>query len=388
MKLNIEGWMKEWVDEQDETPTEYINRIVSYCRRYVPNLSSARKNQILYYADRGKDSIKFTLSQRNEEFLRRFPTWRSIFADRLRMFILADFAYGLKNQRTTSYNEWVKNIISKKIDLDSINEQCEIEYIIADGIEDFTRRVLNTRKRLTRRKTIHDLRTNVFPAHHFLSNERVQPLNFAPILRYLNLNIPGFGFISPTQHDEFEVNNFIHYVMREKTANSGIFCSYSSDDGGVLLPYPEYIAPTMTSTGEPSIIWGDLEFYTFQGHIVPKMWAEDPTTITRKDFFSISNVEFRRAVAERLGPDLFVKLLDLEVVDEGKYGKLLQTKEVDNIARRRLNFVQVECPSTGRQYHLGVDISDLPWGERRDADAAIAWTFGMTKEEYQPVVET
>ena len=60
--------------------------------------------------------------------------------------------------------------------------------------------------------------------------------------------------------------------------------------------------------------------------------------------------------------------------------------DYDHFSRRHLDarFVKVVCPSTGKSTFLRVDVSvpqtSTPLG-------AIAWTFGMTENEYKPIFE-
>jgi hypothetical protein len=48
----------------------------------------------------------------------------------------------------------------------------------------------------------------------------------------------------------------------------------------------------------------------------------------------------------------------------------------------RLMVVEVVCPSTRRKYFLCVP----PWFQT--ARQAVAWTFGLEEEQYQPVQQT
>lgn len=135
------------------------------------------------------------------------------------------------------------------------------------------------------------------------------------------------------------------------------------------------------------------KWYYLQGFEVPAIFIEDPDNITMKDIQDIENAEVRRIVVEHIGSDRFVKVLDLEEIDRkqmdnGQIVKLLRTRESDTMARSKIQFVQVECTSTGRQYHICVPLFDDDRVPIEDAHTAVAWTFEMDKETYRPTVET
>ncbi|MBA1335896.1 MAG: hypothetical protein HPY66_1714 [Firmicutes bacterium] len=92
---------------------------------------------------------------------------------------------------------------------------------------------------------------------------------------------------------------------------------------------------------------------------------------------------------EKLGTGRFTQLLDVIEVDRDYVGigvnkkeaALYRSREIDPIAGEHLQFVNVICHSTEREYMLCVppDIKDV-W-------TAVGWTFNKTKSEYAPVVE-
>jgi len=128
--------------------------------------------------------------------------------------------------------------------------------------------------------------------------------------------------------------------------------------------------------------------WRWHGVRVPEKLIMHPEQYTKEDFLHEENAEVRRAVQERLG-DAFPRLLDLVEVDRQRVGTgvhakdatLLRTREIDPVAGRHIQYVNVMCHSTEREYMLCVP-------ERiTDAWEAVAWTFGKTKEEYDPAME-
>jgi hypothetical protein len=125
--------------------------------------------------------------------------------------------------------------------------------------------------------------------------------------------------------------------------------------------------------------------YAWHGVVVPPVVIEAPSQITREQFTRERDVEVRRAMWERLGPDRVIALLDVEPVHtdawNGQTYTLYRTREPDELAGDYLQFVRVTCPSTGRVYHLSVPPTVTT------AREAVAWTFGHTAATYHPDVE-
>lgn len=143
---------------------------------------------------------------------------------------------------------------------------------------------------------------------------------------------------------------------------------------------------TVSSKKLVPIVWlqGDVDYY-LNGVHVPRKVIVDPKSITKDEFLEVKNAEVRRIVVERIGIDRFVELLDLMTVDEdtinGDAISLVRTRERDPVAMSHIQFVRVRDTSTDRVYHLGVP----PHIE--GAVEGVAWTFGMSVEEYNPEVE-
>ncbi len=121
--------------------------------------------------------------------------------------------------------------------------------------------------------------------------------------------------------------------------------------------------------------------------------------LTGKEIIKIKNVELRAVLIQSFGYDNLVKELDAKLIDaKDEFNKLDNTPisyelwefEMD-VGRRgrdprlsKFRFVRVEDYSTHKKVCLGVPISE----ETNNCIGAIAWTFGMTAEEYKPEVQT
>ena len=110
----------------------------------------------------------------------------------------------------------------------------------------------------------------------------------------------------------------------------------------------------MHNENGPAISFADgHKLYFWHGVSVKKEWIEDHSSITKEVFMKEDNAEVRRCMQEILGND-FIKILDVELIDEavdcGNPIRLFKTKEKDEVAGQYIFFLNVVCPSTGREY--------------------------------------
>ncbi len=123
--------------------------------------------------------------------------------------------------------------------------------------------------------------------------------------------------------------------------------------------------------------WG---FYAWHGVQVDEKVILAPETLTREDFLGGRNVEARRVIQERMG-ERFVWELEGTYIDGGPRGVLYEVtlpRDPERVAR----YVQVQDASTDHYYVLRVPPTIQTVAE------AIAWTFGLSLEEYHPAQET
>lgn len=123
--------------------------------------------------------------------------------------------------------------------------------------------------------------------------------------------------------------------------------------------------------------WG---IYAWHGVAVPRKVIVKPEALTREDFFRQRDIETRRVIQERMG-ERFVMALGGAVIDAGTQGVLYEVAlphDPDRIAC----YVHVHDPSSQREYHLRVPPT------MTSAAEAVAWTFGLSVEEYRPLQQT
>jgi hypothetical protein len=105
---------------------------------------------------------------------------------------------------------------------------------------------------------------------------------------------------------------------------------------------------------------------TPKGATFLKEWVKNPEVITREILLAAKNLEQRRVLKEFIGTERFIKLLDIEVIDEDidndlKPMKLFRTKKKDRTINEYLYFLNVICPSTEREYFIMVRPAKSVW---------------------------
>jgi hypothetical protein len=94
------------------------------------------------------------------------------------------------------------------------------------------------------------------------------------------------------------------------------------------------------------------------------------------------NIEVKRDLCEYFGWEKVIEGQEMKVIHSDKYGILLEDKNIEDDGWKiKAKFVRVICPSTGRKYVLRVDPNV------QTAKEAVASTFGLTEEQYCPIVE-
>ena len=101
--------------------------------------------------------------------------------------------------------------------------------------------------------------------------------------------------------------------------------------------------------------------YMWEGVRVPEQLIINPESITKKDILAIENAEIRRCYMEKLGAMKYYnllsdnqgcKLIDSTIDNQGNIMKLWETIINDDIINKKVQFLECECPSTGRIYNI------------------------------------
>ena len=135
------------------------------------------------------------------------------------------------------------------------------------------------------------------------------------------------------------------------------------------------------STVFPSIQWrGGEEFYYLHGvNFDKKLWKSIvDKTIKPKNALSLENMEQRMIAIKYMEPEIMLKELDAEKIDESERGNTLY--KITKVFPKPAYYLKYKDPSTNRIYISGVDPNVEE--NTKDADAAMSWKFNMTKNEY------
>jgi hypothetical protein len=135
----------------------------------------------------------------------------------------------------------------------------------------------------------------------------------------------------------------------------------------------------------PAVIWPDGRCaYFWRGVRVSEKVVLRPFDLSAREIVSERNAEVRRVMVERYGPDRFIQ-------DAG--AQLVHTDETGALYRQDLEGDEPLCMVRV------LDATPLPDGTRRaywlrvpptvrTAREAVAWTFGLERDDYRPAIET
>ena len=135
----------------------------------------------------------------------------------------------------------------------------------------------------------------------------------------------------------------------------------------------------------PAVVYPDgWSIYAVHGVRLPGWIIETPKKITPKNIESESNIEIRRVMIEKYGQDKYLIDSGAIEISRDSYGTLYR-KDISN--DEPLVMVKVanstrESDGKFKKYFLRV-MPDI-----KTAREAVAWTFGMKENEYQPHIET
>ncbi|MCC7527763.1 MAG: hypothetical protein IT342_04535 [Candidatus Melainabacteria bacterium] len=135
-------------------------------------------------------------------------------------------------------------------------------------------------------------------------------------------------------------------------------------------------------TGPAIVYAGDMKIFCWRGTRVPETAITCDTNLGVID--AEPNIEIRRILIERYGTQQFLLDAGVEIRQHDKFGSLY-VKEVwgdEPIVMVHITNATPEPDGQYRTYFLRVPPTI------RTAREAVAWTFGMTADEYDPIVES
>ena len=135
-------------------------------------------------------------------------------------------------------------------------------------------------------------------------------------------------------------------------------------------------------------IFGSISYY-FQGVLVPSKYVLRPHELTFDEIISHNNTEVRRIGCEIYGFDRMLEENKFSVLhqDVDKWGRDRFLLEAVLPTDEHINLVKVVDGTHNSEPEIQEYFMKVP-PDVKDCQTAVAWTFRMTPEEYDPCVET
>ena len=134
----------------------------------------------------------------------------------------------------------------------------------------------------------------------------------------------------------------------------------------------------------PALEADSENLYFWHGVLVPAFVVVRPDWITMQHIAGEQNVEVRRVMLERFGAERYLREIGAQAVHQDQCGTLYRANLAGDEALVMIEVVNStpEHDGTWKKYMLRVD------PRCSTAREAVAWTFGLTADQYQPLVET
>jgi hypothetical protein len=187
-------------------------------------------------------------------------------------------------------------------------------------------------------------------------------------------------------------------IIQFELYKAGIFAYYKPENGPALaLRIPDYhtMNGKLHSEKYPALEWEDEKQYWLRGvKFNFELWQGIVNeTISPKEIFKIENAEQKTVAMSVYGYDNILRdmkvnvrdTMDLKIKGEDKQYQVIEADigdEADGIPAR---FIKVVCHSTLKETILRVD-PRAP--ETETVKGALAWTAGLSADEYQLEQET
>jgi hypothetical protein len=135
----------------------------------------------------------------------------------------------------------------------------------------------------------------------------------------------------------------------------------------------------------PALAYADgLSLYAWHGFTLEPEFAQSLDSLTFASFRDQRNAELRRIMLEYFTVERFLAESDAKPVHEDETGKLWRIEFPDDEAVALVEVVN-STPEPDGTFH--VYFLRVP-PDTRTARAGVAWTFGLTEEEYRPQAQT
>jgi len=164
-------------------------------------------------------------------------------------------------------------------------------------------------------------------------------------------------------------------------------CIVSDRPSRLVWQQGEEILPTrLHATDGPALAFRDgFVVHAIRGIAVPAGVVERPAELSLQDIEEERNVEVRRIMIERYGTERWVREAGAHLIHQDRFGALYRRDMPhgdDPVVAVRVLDATPAADGSRREYFLRVP----PWVAT--ARAAVAWTFGLAAEDYDPAVES
>jgi hypothetical protein len=135
----------------------------------------------------------------------------------------------------------------------------------------------------------------------------------------------------------------------------------------------------------PAATWSDgFDLHSWRGIVVEEELIKQSHAVTLDQILTEENAERRRILLDMFGEERFVRESGAQVVHRDKYGTLLQHSfNMDEpLTMVRVRNSTPEPDGSFKDYYLRVPPT------MTTAKEAVAWTFGLTEDEYDPGQES
>jgi hypothetical protein len=152
-------------------------------------------------------------------------------------------------------------------------------------------------------------------------------------------------------------------------------------------PQSFYITPRrrLHNASGPALTYSDgFAEFAWEGVIVPRFVIEEPESITVEKIENSDNAEVRRVMLERYGTAQYIVDANIQPVHSDDYGTLYR-KELpgdEPLVMVKVVNATAEPDGTYKDYFLRVPPT------MQTAKEAVAWTFGLDADTYDPSVQT
>jgi hypothetical protein len=197
-----------------------------------------------------------------------------------------------------------------------------------------------------------------------------------------------YEFMSSILHHKiFELVGAEHFFKLHRSCGG----AYETADGITLYPKPSDFhldeSNRLHSPNSPAIDFnGHYTVYAWHGTVVDEKVIMHPNDITPEEIINEQNATIAQIKLERLTiPNLITKahpiIIDRDCDTTGNVRRLLSISLKGPFRDPNIMCVQVICPSTNKTYLLRVPPNMCTCAE------AVAWTFGVDKKDYAPIIE-